>query len=252
MRVRAQFDNGLQTDWSDYVQYDVASCHPVTSAQLRPRRHLCPRPGTPRPSGRRTVQDVVFDWDPVQGAKQYEIWVARTTTSTTRSRSEIVIARATPRRTTYDNGNYFWKVRAINAADQPLRGPPRRARSSGAARLADRCVPAGPRDPRSADDLYFQWTPVQHATRYQLDVGTDAELHAGHVLDVLHRADDVRRRLQGRTTRACRSRDSLTYWRVRAIDDPTGVEGIYSDADPIEGDNQGHKLVYDAGTGQPS
>ena len=27
--------------------------------------------------------------------------------------------------------------------------------------------------PAVGGDFYYQWTPVQHATRYQLDVGTD-------------------------------------------------------------------------------
>ncbi len=43
------------------------------------------------------------------------------------------------------------------------------------------------------------------------------------------------------------SQGQLFYWRVRGIDDPQGVEGIYSDADPIADDNQGYKFVYSAG-----
>ena len=48
------------------------------------------------------------------------------------------------------------------------------------------------------------------------------------------------------------SQGQLYYWRVKALDDPRGVEGIYSDADPVAPDNQDYKFVYSAGVGQPA
>ena len=39
----------------------------------------------------------------------------------------------------------------------------------------------------------------------------------------------------------------LTYWRVRAIDDPLGVEGIFSDANAAMPDKQAYKVVYSSG-----
>ena len=78
---------------------------------------------------------------------------------------------------------------------------------------------------------YFQWTPVQHASHYQLEVGADPNfspttydtcLMAG---TTLHRRATCRRpeRLH-RTNEDCRMQDgAVFYWRVRPMDAPSGA-----------------------------
>ncbi len=90
---------------------------------MRRRPGLRAGPGHRRRARAATVQDVVFDWDPVQGAKQYEIWVALDHDFNNEVEKRIVYGTRYSPPTTYDNNNYYWKVRPINAADQPAPWP---------------------------------------------------------------------------------------------------------------------------------
>ena len=115
-----------------------------------------------------TVQDVVFEWDPVQGAKQYEIWIALDHDFNNSVEKRIVIGTRYSPITTYDNDNYFWKVRPINAANQPAPWPaePQRLPAPLAGPADGRWPPDSP-VPTVGDDFYYQWTPVQHASKYR-------------------------------------------------------------------------------------
>ena len=198
---------------------------------LRPRARRLPGSG---PRSSKTVQDVVFDWDPVQGAKHYEIWVAldQRLQQPGRPNRPSIGTRYSPS-TTYDNNNYFWKVRPINAADQPAPWPqPAQRVPAPLAGPADARLAAGDCPPSAVgDDFYYQWTPVRHASKYQLDIGTDPNftpttpvlLHASTTYAAGYEGDDACMPSQGQ----------LYYWRVRALDGPRGVEGIYSDTDPV-------------------
>lgn len=118
VRVRARFDNNMQSDWSDYVRYDVAQLPPVTASTCGAEAVCAPHPTTGIRASK-TVQDVVFDWDAVKGAKEYEIWVALDRDFNTLVEKKRIISTRYSPATTYDNNNYFWKVRAYNAAGQP-------------------------------------------------------------------------------------------------------------------------------------
>ena len=246
-RVRAHFDNSLQTDWTDYVQYDVNQLDPVTSASCDPGLLCAPTPGDPptvRPSV--SVQDVVFTWEPVQGAKQYEIWVARDQDFNNQVERKTIIATRYSPSITYDNDNYFWKVRPINAAGQPAPWPT--VPSEFQRVWPDRPTAVWPPDSTSpvGDDFYYQWTPVQHASKYQLDVGTDPNFTPNTYKTCFTASTTYAAGYKG--TDACMPvQGAVRYWRVRAVDDPQGVEGIYSDADPVAPDNQAYKVVYSAG-----
>ena len=49
VRVRAHFDNNLQTSWSDYVRYDVTQLTPSRPPRARPGSSARPSP-TPTPT----------------------------------------------------------------------------------------------------------------------------------------------------------------------------------------------------------
>ncbi len=95
------------------------------------------------------------------------------------------------------------------------------------ARQADAGLPAQRRVASVGDDFYFQWTPVEHATRYQLDVSTDPNFstfvscftpqttYAAGYFDLL-------------AYKCTPGQGAVTYWRVRALDEPANVQGIYS------------------------
>ena len=245
VRVRAKFDNGLQTDWSSYVQYDVGQLPPVTYKGTCPAGIACaPDPGGPAVRPFVTVEDVIFDWDPVRGAKQYEIWVSQDQTfSNTPVDKRIISGTRYSPTTTYDNANYFWKVRAINAAGQPQPWPANgsevRRRWTQAPSLV---YPANSDTVTVAGDLFFQWTPVQHATRYELVLGTDSNFTIGtfwtcHTAQTTFTIGYVGDECNpGGPARL--NQGSVYYWKVLAVDDPQGIKSIYS---PV------WSVVYDTG-----
>lgn len=250
VRVRARFDNNLQTNWTEYVAYDVNQLDPVTSASCAAGLICAPTAGDPpvvRPSA--TVQDVVFSWDPVKGAKQYEIWVALDQDFNNQVEKRTVYGTRYSPVTTYDNGGYYWKVRPINAADQAAPWPTEP--SEFQRRWPDQPTIVYPAyNTLVGDDFYFQWTPVQHASEYQLDVGTDANFTPG-TFDTCYTASTTYAAGYKGSDKCMPFQGQTTYWRVKALDEPRGVEGIFTtDADPGTAGNQPAKFVYSSGVVQ--
>lgn len=249
VRVRANFDYGLQTQFTPWVKYDVDRLPDVTAADCPPELKLvcAPSPTTGvRPSV--TVQDVVLDWDPVQGASKYEIWVAKDISfnTTIDGPREVYGTRYSPA-DTYDNAPYFWKVRAVNAAGEKMPWPSTPNQFQRRWNMAPTLVypPVDLSQPVS-DDLYYQWTPVKHASSYRLDVGTDASFTPG-TYNTCYTAQTTYTPGHGAGDNCMPSQGSAVYWRVKALDRPTSTEGLFSDADPNEPDNQAGKFVYDSG-----
>ncbi|MBC2933463.1 Ig-like domain repeat protein [Nocardioides sp. zg-1228] len=235
VRVRAKFDNGLQSEWTAYTSYDVTQLPPVTSSTCSPGLVCAPdRASGIRP--RVEVQDVVFDWDPVKGAKEYEIWVALDPDFNTQIEKRKVLSTRYSPMTTYDNNTYYWKVRAYNAAGEPTPWP-------AAPSVFDRRWPFKPSlvyPPVSStpvgDDVYYQWTPVRHATRYVLEVGNDENFTPGTFASCTTQSTTY---VPGFASDRCMPyQGTTTYWRVRAFDGPRQVNGVYSDAG---------RFVYDSG-----
>ncbi len=247
VRVRANFDYGLQTQSSAWVRYDVDRLPDVTAATCATGLVCAPSPTTGvRPSV--TVQDVVLDWDPVPGASKYEIWIAKDISFNTPidGPREVFGTRYSPE-TTYDNAPYFWKVRAVNAAGEKMPWPSTPNQFQRRWNMAPALVyPPSDLSQPVSDDLYYQWTPVQHASSYRLDVGSDANFTPG-TYNTCFTASTTYTPGNG-TGDACMPRQGYpVYWRVKPLDRPTSTEGLFSDADPVEPDNQAGRFVYDSG-----
>ena len=77
---------------------------------------------------------------------------------------------------------------------------------------------------------YFQWTPVRHATRYQLDVGPDVNF-SPNTFSRCFTASTTFTLGSGDYLGCMPSQGQRTYWRVKALDAPRSpaVEGIFSD-----------------------
>lgn len=238
VRVRAKFDNNLQSDWSGWASYNVTQLPPVTSASCATDLICAPDPASgARPS--LTVQDVVFDWDAVRGAKQYEIWVALDRDFNNQVERRTVFSTRYSPTVTYDNNNYFWKVRPINAAGQPTPWP---ATPSQFQRrwphVPSLVYPPVAATPSVGGDIYYQWTPVRHATRYALEIGADENFTTGTYTTCFTSSTTY---TPGFTSDACVPHQSgNTYWRVRALDSPRNpaVNGVYSATG---------QFVYDSG-----
>lgn len=241
VQVRARFANGMQSEWSDQVSYDVAPLPAVTAAGCEEATACAPAPGASDPRPLVTLEDVVLDWDPVKGAARYELRIALdpdfNNTSNIEERTVLGTRYSPP--TTYDNNAYYWQVRAIDASGQAAPWPAEP--SIFQRRWPDQPDLVHPAPQAEVgDDVYYQWTPVQHASRYELQVSTDANFTptkvetcetAGTTYTPGHRASDACMPQQG----------ALTYWRVRALDAPRSVQGIFSSS---------REFIYSSGTVQ--
>ncbi|MDP3893398.1 hypothetical protein, partial [Nocardioides sp.] len=159
-RVRAQRGGGLVTQWSTPADYEV---EPLTAVSVL------------GPAGSERVQDVVLAWEPVAGASKYEVRIGRDQGfSNTVEVVTVAGTRYSPA-TTYLNDGYFWQVRPIDQAGRKLAWPTE-APSTFVREWPQKPTllhPADRIDLPVGDSFYYQWSPVPHATRYQLDVGSD-------------------------------------------------------------------------------
>lgn len=229
VRVRANFDFGLRTQNSPWVKYDVDRLPDVTATTCATGLVCAPSPTTGvRPSV--TVTDVVLDWDPVPGASKYEIWVAKDISFNTSidGPREVVGTRYSPENT-YDNAPYFWKVRAVNAAGEKMPWPATPNQFQRRWNLAPALVypPVSISSP-VGDDLYYQWSPVKHASLYRLDVGSDANFTPGSY-NTCYTASTTYTPGHGTGDNCMPPQGSVVYWRVKPLDRPTSTEGIFSD-----------------------
>ena len=115
---------------------------------------------------------------------------------------------------TLDNDQYFWRIRATDAGRLPARlvQPSGLAVQAHLAGPADAAVPAE-RQPHVDDPLYFQWTPIKHASVYTvhaLRAPRPWRRPRRHLHDHAHHAR-LRRR---RPATAGRPPGGTYWWRV--------------------------------------
>lgn len=184
------------------------------------------------------VEDVVLDWDAVPGAATYELRVARDADFNTiiETKTGIKGTRYSPA-TTYNNAQYYWQVRAVDLSGHPTEW--RTVQNSFERYWPDRPVALHPTGPQGAPahfdgEPYFQWTPVDHASHYQLDVGTDPNFSpqtfvSCRVNGTTYTTGNISATGGAASDEKCKPRDGAAfYWRVRPIDAPFNVQGIYS------------------------
>ena len=229
--VSAQRANGLATKWSATGSYTIL---PLTDVVTR----------YPFDNADTSIEDIYLDWDPVPGATKYEVRVSTDQDFNTLVGNQTVTVLGTRYSppVTYLNNQYYWQVRALNVAGKATDWTP--VPATFRRHWPDTPTLEYPADGAVvADPLYFQWTSVQHATRYQLDVGTDPNFSpltfdSCYITGTTYTPGY----LQYPTDRCLPSQGTKYYWRVRALDDPAdpprGVQGIYSEI---------RSFTYDAG-----
>jgi hypothetical protein len=234
-QVRAVRGTGLNTTWSTVWTYGIGPLAEIGDANLLN-------------SPDSTVEDVVFNWAPVPGAKDYEIRVSTDDSFNKITDTRFIKGTRYSPPVTYDNDQYWWQVRARNvfgATHQwtdtdnvPIREF-RRAWSPAPMLLH----PADTLSPAASDALYYQWTPVRLATRYRLDVGPNANFSPGtfkscYTTQTTYTPGYV---YPSYYKDLCMpSAGEATYWRVQALDGPRSpeVNGILSST---------RQFVYDPG-----
>ena len=224
-RVTASRGNGLNSLPSPSFSFDITSLN-------APVRSYPPNDAT------FALQDVVLDWEPVPGAKSYDIQVSSSIDFTaggslTETRNGIVGTRYSPL-ISYDNKQYYWRVRAVDQADQ--------ATPWSATFTFNRTYPDVPTPvyPETSNDpvpapLYFQWEPAKHASEYELQVGSDQFFSPGTYNSCrtagttytpgLFAINNTGQGSTSRTNEDCTPSTGENYWRVRPLDRPFAKAG---------------------------
>jgi hypothetical protein len=212
-----------------------------------------PEIDSPEDDATQTLQDVVLDWRPIEGAASYDVQVS---TEADFSQGGALIDSATgilgtnySPAVTYDNASYFWRVRAIDMSGQAT--PWTAARSSFTRNWPDRptaVYPAAAGAEEVPAPLYFQWSSVKHASEYEFQLGTQANFSVGtfescRVAGTTFTPGMFAVNTTGilappRANEDCIPQaGEINYWRVRGLDRPftksgdiPGVQGLFSDA----------------------
>lgn len=222
-RVRATLSDGVSTDYSSSRTYNV---DPIDT------------PAITGPPDTVDVTDVMLDWDPVPGAKYYELEVDDDfdfSTPVTGVPEEIYSTRFSPK-VTFGNDQYYWRVRAVDLDNNPTDWVHLAPDVHYAFDRVWRDVPelVHPYDASGdiqfvENDLYYEWEPVPHATQYEVWLSTDPNftdpspvtwkcITAGTTYTPGELGDSCMPRTEGLEY----------YWKVRALDLPRGIQGIFS------------------------
>lgn len=186
------------------------------------------------------VEDVVFDWEPVPGAVTYDLQVATDSTFNNFAyKAENLYGSRFSPPTTLFNDQFWWRVRAVDLAGQPTEwaattfsfkrqwlDTPQAVYPTGSTAVADASVV-----PADGNDLFYQWTPVQHATSYELVISSNVNF-SGTTCFVQVAGTTYSPRQNG----CGDSTGTVLYWHVRPSDFPypNGLPGIYSPTQKIK------------------
>ena len=212
-RVRAVFSGSYNSTWSDVGHFTIGAL-------------VAPTLTAPVDSPTTQVTDAMLDWEPVPGAVKYEVQV-----DTNDQFVDPLADKATVFSTRYakpatlDNDQYWWRVRAIdvNGKASPWASSLNQFQRSWND-APDLVYPNN--STLVGNPFYFQWDPVPHASSYQLEVSEDVNFSSKETCTTFNTTYTPGSQGNGCTP----TPGNVTYWRVRGLDNPTGVLGLYSQA----------------------
>ena len=223
-RVTADKGSGLVSLPSDVARFDIS---PLAQPQIT----------FPANDVAQEIEDVVVDWTPVPGAAYYDVQIALDPdfNNIANSVTNVRSTRYSPP-VTLNSDQFFWRVRAVDLAGQPtpwtssLAGFKRRWPDAPQAvyplgtELSPGVMGAKP---------FFQWTPVKHASSYELDVSTN-ENFSPAVTKTCKTAATTYTPRNTSNSECQYPTGTKFYWRVRPIDAPypvaDGLPGLLLDA----------------------
>jgi hypothetical protein len=205
-RVQATVANGQDTAWSDPGSYDLEGLSAPTLVG-------------PPDNINGNVQDIVLDWNPVAGAATYDVQISTDQDFLTlANQASGVVGTSYSPPTTLNNDQYYWRVRPVDAQGNVLDWSDvsvwhfRR-------NWPDQPTLQYPADNTSVGDpFYYQWTPVHHASRYQVQLSKNADFST--ILAKCNTAETTLVPSVNGNTGCMPAALGTYYWRVLAIDDP--------------------------------
>jgi hypothetical protein len=213
-RVQANFSPGdLSSDWSETRTFQTIA---LPAPQLV----------APDDSSTTQIQDAVLDWAPVPGAVRYELQVSTDDQfNTTVINLNSITGTRYAKPSTIANDQYWWRVRGIDANGAV--GAWSTSLNQFQRNWPDQANLVYPADESVvSSQLFYEWDGVPHASSYQLEVGNDSSFSPGHYETCTTNSTTY---TPGRLNGACDASGDTTYWRVRPIDNPAGVNGVYSE-----------------------
>ncbi|HZC51967.1 MAG TPA: Ig-like domain-containing protein, partial [Mycobacterium sp.] len=202
------------------------------------------------------ISDVVFSWNPVPGAATYNLQVSPNgdfANFLSVNQTGIKGTRFSPANT-LGNGSYFWRVQAVDAAGdkgswsgndssdswQFARGWVDALHNLERPTLQSPAWSAGNpgQIPHVDGSLQLGWSPIHHASRYEIEISTDPNFSPNPSITeqcyTNHTSFAPYKRELPSSEGSCNisglSTGVVYYWHVRGIDDPVGVNGVWSNA----------------------
>jgi hypothetical protein len=224
-RVRGVLATGVFTAWS-------GGASPLPAARSYVVKGLANDSGIPPTSPpddpNQALTDVVLDWEPIKGAKSYQIQISTDqlfpANTIVNQVNTVYGTRYSPPQT-LNNDQYFWRIRATDAAgfqpDWSSRPVWRFKRT-----WPDQPTLLYPQSGTVAENpLYYQWTPIKHASLYTVQLASGSTFSAATfqgACSTLHTT-----LVYGESTGSCWPTTPGTYWwRVVAKDEFSGTEPV--------------------------
>ena len=230
-RVTANLSAGVKSNRSAVGDYSVAAVIRSGGNQSLPQLPQYP-------ANDQTIQEVVLDWHPIDGAATYKLQVSTDSNFLTivHSATGIMSTRYSPP-TTLDNDQYWWRIAPVNADgfQTPWESSPTWRFTR---RWPDQATLQYPADNATvADPFYFQWSPVPLASRYELDMSPNQSFTPADSVTTCSTVHTTY--TPGQSAGDCWPGAAGTfYWRVRAYDESGGVV-----SEVVNG--QVHQFTYD-------
>jgi hypothetical protein len=205
-RVRGELATGFYTTWSAGRSYTIEGLdQPVLQS--------------PDNDENENLQDVVLDWEPVSGAKSYDLQISTDINFLTfDERVGILGTRYSPPQT-LNNDQYYWRVRPVDAANNK---PDWGSATTWRFRRNWPNQPALEYPANGAsvgDPFYYQWTPTTLASEYVVEVSPNPTFTPAALTETCNTVHTTLARGDQTEDQDCFPQALGTYyWRVKGID----------------------------------
>ena len=216
-RVRGDLDNAVTTEWSTARSYKILGLH-------LPEPWL---PTTPRMNDDANVftyvRDAVLDWEPVPGASTYALQVSTDENFNTVLETKTGITGTSyARPKTLNNDQYYWRVRPVDASGNTLDWSDVPIWKFGRNWPHQPSLEFPQHNATVGDPFYYQWTGVEHASRYVLQVSAYADFQVPTGGTPNMSCETTHTTWTPRTTSRTQcwpTAEGTYYWRVQALDE---------------------------------